>query len=67
MIGPAQRLISGVDTISQNFNEKQIAYSQWGVSAPVETATIATALMALVVPCFYQLQWKLHFPSESVS
>ena len=39
MIGPAQRLISGVDTISQNFKEKQIDYSQWDMNAPMETAT----------------------------
>lgn len=55
MIGPAQRLISGVDTISQNFKGKQIDYSQWDVNAPVETATIATALTALVVPPLYWL------------
>lgn len=55
MIGPAQRLISGVDTISQNFKEKQIDYHQWDINALVVAATIAIALTALMVPLLYQL------------
>lgn len=46
MIGPAQRLISGVDTISQNFKTKQMDYHQWDINALVETA-IAIAQIAL--------------------
>lgn len=59
MIGPAQRLISGVDTISQNLKKKQIDYSQWDMNTPVETAMIATDPTVLVVPPFYNLQEQL--------
>lgn len=66
MIGPAQRLISGVDTISQNFKEKQIGYHQWDTNALVETA-IATALTALMVPPFYQLWRQSPVPLQKTS
>lgn len=67
MIGPAQRLISGVDTISQNFKEKQVDYNQWDMNARVETATIATALTVLVVPPFYQLWGQLPVSLQKTS